>query len=150
MFLSLGTQFSPLIAGYIIEAKGWQWFFKLTSILIGLNLLAVLLLVPETTYRRVAVEGESAVLSDPTMIPEKFATENIEDVENMPQHSSTFSELNRTYAGSYWQDLISFQERGLEPAGIRKVFIRAIEPFRFLAVPQVMFAGITFGALLGG
>ncbi|CAH0055819.1 unnamed protein product [Clonostachys solani] len=48
--LCLGAQGSPLIAGHLIAAKGWQWFFILVAILSGVNFLTLLFLCPETAF----------------------------------------------------------------------------------------------------
>lgn len=51
---------------------------------------------------------------------------------------------------SQWKDLVQFRNRGAEVSGIRTLHQRAIEPFQFLAVPQIVYTGAAFGAIIGG
>ena len=94
MFLSAGTQIGPLIAGYLIQARGWQWFFNLTSILIAVNIVFVLFLLPETTYRRNVVDGQSA--AEPIDEERSNKSENVENVEYL-----SAVDQNAPYSGSY-------------------------------------------------
>lgn len=38
-FLSAGSQIGPLIAGYVINDKGWRWYFIIITIIAAVNLL---------------------------------------------------------------------------------------------------------------
>ncbi|CZR68100.1 related to MFS transporter [Phialocephala subalpina] len=149
MFLAGGSQIGPLIAGYLIEARGWHWFFKLTSILIGINLFSVIFFLLETTYRRNVADGQIGSEQSPGFVSDK--AEDVEIIETVTRtNDPSGAELNTPYAGSYWTDLIQFHDRGLEQQGIRAVFRRAIEPLQFFAVPQVVYAGASFGTVIGG
>ena len=44
--------FTPIMVGKITHTLGWQWTFYLLAIFGGVIMLLVVLLVPETTYRR--------------------------------------------------------------------------------------------------
>jgi MFS family permease len=55
LFLLTGISGGALVAGYIIEYDGYEWTFGVCAIFFGVLLLAVVFLVPETTYRRDAV-----------------------------------------------------------------------------------------------
>ncbi|KLP10742.1 HOL1 protein [Fusarium fujikuroi] len=48
--LCIGAQGGPLIAGHLIEAKGWNWFFILIAILSGFNFLTLAFFCPETAF----------------------------------------------------------------------------------------------------
>lgn len=48
--LSAGSLIGPLIAGYLVLARGWRWFFIVCAILAAVNLLMTIFLLPETTY----------------------------------------------------------------------------------------------------
>ena len=113
-FLSGGSQVSPMIAGFLVSAKGWRWFFILCTILIALNLILMLSLLPETNYRCVLYKGETAQEAD------KKAAEMLKHEEK--QVKTTIEErtpqLNEPYAGSYWKDLIQFKNRGMEEKGL--------------------------------
>ena len=145
-FLSGGSQVGPMIAGFLVSAKGWRWFFILCAILIALNLVLMLPLLPETNYRRVLYEGETAQEAD------KQAAEMLEHEEK--QVETTIEErtpqLNEPYAGSYWKDLIQFKNRGMEEKGLLAWPRQFSLPFRFILVPHVFFAAISYGVYLGG
>ncbi|KAI0836676.1 MFS general substrate transporter [Hypoxylon sp. FL0890] len=58
MFLLCGISGGALIAGYIIEDQGWQWTLIWCAIIFGILLPLVVLLVPETAYRRNSYEQQ--------------------------------------------------------------------------------------------
>jgi MFS family permease len=144
--LSGGSQIGPMIAGFLIGAKGWRWLFILCAILIGVNLVLVLLFFPETNYRRVLYKGETAQEAD------KEAVQTIEDNEKAVSRpaESTEHALNPPYAGNYWRDLICFRNRGTEPRGLLGWPRQFSLPFRFVLIPHVLFATISYGVFLGG
>jgi MFS family permease len=149
--LTMGSQVGPMVAGFIITAKGWRWFFIVCAILIGVNLLLLLVFLPETNYRRVLYAGETAEEAD------KQAMEIVEQKEYRLEHVQTsasttdgHSDLNVAYAGSYWKDLINFKNRGIEETGLLAWPRQFSLPFRFLLVPHVLFATLAYGIYLGG
>jgi MFS family permease len=145
-FLSGGSQFGPMIAGFLISARGWRWFFILCAILIGANLVAILLFFPETNYRRVLYDGETAQEAD------KVAVQMLECKGDAVATSAESSspDLNPPYAGSYWSDLVAFKNRGTDPRGLIGWFRQFSLPFRFILIPQVFFATVAYGVFLGG
>jgi len=144
--LSGGSQVGPMIAGFLIQAKGWRWLFILCAILGAVNLVFLLLVFPETNYRRVLYEGETAQEAD------KEAVQTIEynDKSATTTVESTETPLNSSYAGTYWRDLVSLKNRGTETKGLLGWPRQFSLPFRFLLVPQVLFATISYGVFLGG
>lgn len=143
--LSGGSQIGPMIAGFLIGARGWRWFFILCAILVGVNFVLIVLFFPETNYRRVLYDSENAEEVD------KYAVQMIEyQGKNERSQSVSTTGLNPPYAGSYWKDLISFKNRGLEDSGIRGWPRQFSLPFRFILIPQVLFATISYGVFLGG
>lgn len=111
-----------------------------------MNLILVLLFFPETNYRRVLYKGETAQEVD------KEAVQTIENTEKTAsgQVDSTEVAGNPPYAGTYWRDLVNFRNRGTESRGIRGWPRQFSLPFRFVLVPQVLFATISYGVFLGG
>lgn len=150
--LAGGSQIGPMIAGFLIAAKGWRWFFILCAILIGVNLVLILFFFPETNYRRVLYNGETAQEADKVsvqMLEYKNEAVNTPAVTTESTESQS-QNLNPPYAGSYWSDLISFKNRGTEPRGLVEWPRQFSLPFRFVLVPQVFFATISYGIFLGG
>lgn len=144
--LSGGSQFGPMIAGFLIQARGWRWFFILCSILVAANLVSVLFLFPETNYRRIFYDEETANDAD------KQAAQMIEFQEERRRSGSTptISSFTPQYAGSYWKDLVNFRDRGVDEKGLYGWPRQFSLPFRFILVPQVLFATISYGIFLAG
>ena len=120
--------------------------FILCAILIGVNLVLVLFFFPETNYRRVLYKGETAQEAD------KEAVQTIENNEKTVSSQVDSPEVagNPPYAGTYWRDLVSFRNRGTEPRGLIGWPRQFSLPYRFVLVPQVLFATISYGVFLGG
>lgn len=146
LFLSAGSQVGPVIAGYLIADQGWRWFFKLCTILNGINLIFCLFFLPETSYRRPYVyDGETAAEVD------KEAGEFAEHNEKGElQQTTSGNPVLQPYAGSYWKDLVSFRDRGQEESGLKAFPKQLSLPFRFLLVPAALYAAISYGVILGG
>ncbi|KAF4946943.1 hypothetical protein FGADI_10794 [Fusarium gaditjirri] len=58
--LCIGAQGGPLIAGHLIEAKGWSWFFILLALLSGFSFLTLAFFCPKTAFN---VEIEAGATS---------------------------------------------------------------------------------------
>jgi len=106
----------------------------------------MLLFFPETNYRRVLYKGETAQEADKEAV--QTIEENNKDASG--QAESTELPLNSPYAGTYWRDLVNFRNRGTETRGLLGWPRQFSLPFRFLLVPQVLFATISYGVFLGG
>lgn len=151
--LTAGTQFGPLIAGYVIEAKGWRWFFIVCSIIIAFNLVLMIFFLPETNYKRDLFDGETAAEAD------KQACEIAEHLEHSGEKGveaaaiervpARIRQQNESYAGTYWKDLVRFRNRGLQD-GMGAWLKQFSLPFRFIVIPHVFFAMASFGVFLGG
>lgn len=147
LFLSGGSQVGPIIAGSIIADRGWRWFFKVCTILNGINILLCIFLLPETTYRRPYVyDGETAAEVD----KEAEIAEHHEKGEAQQTASAAETYVHRRYAGSYWKDLVDFRDRGQEETGLKAFPRQFMLPFRFLLVPAALYATISYGVMLAG
>lgn len=146
LFLAGGSQVGPMIAGFLIGEKGWRWFFILCAILIGTNLLFMVFLLPETNYTRVLYQGETAQEAD------KQAVQMLEysDKNTTSTPVEQDAAVNVEYAGSYWKDLFSFKNRGVESKGLWAWPRQFSLPFRFLLIPHALFASVAYGVFLGG
>ena len=140
-FLSGGAQIGPVIAGYLIEAKGWRWFFILCAIIAAVNLVTTIFMLPETLYE---VEQEPEVVND----LEKDAHSHVEAV--IRTETRTEARVKMDYA-TYWKDLWSFtlskeaKERGI----FKHLLYLYILPFPMLLVPGVLVATVMYGVILG-
>ena len=152
LFLSAGSQVGPVIAGYFIADRGWRWFFKLCTILSGINFFFCLFFLPETSYRRPYVYGgETAAEVDKEaaeMIEHK--REKRDGLEQGLEQVPTGTAPGQPYAGTYWKDLVSFRNRGQDEIGLRAFPKQLTLPWRFLLVPGALYATVSYGVILGG
>lgn len=146
--LSAGSQIGPMIAGFLIASSGWRWFLILCTILTAVNLSTSLLFLPETTFRRVLCEGETAAEIDKATIEQAEHVENKESivVEGRVDQLSEQPQVR----SSYWKDLVRFKDRGFEPNGLRSWPTTFLMPFRFILVPSVLYATCSYGIVLSG
>lgn len=142
--LSGGSQIGPLIAGYLIQAAGWRWFFILCAIMLAVNLLFCIFLLPETTYEPVEqLENEASYTEKP---------EN-EDMDMVPaaDPSLVASEMTMDYK-QYFRGLFRLSiTRAARERGIFEyyMFLFAL-PLPLLLCPAMLIASLAFGAVLGG
>jgi MFS family permease len=54
--ISWGSSVGPLVGGFLIANRGWQWQKWVSAILVGVNLLMIFFLLPETRYERTTPE----------------------------------------------------------------------------------------------
>lgn len=141
VFLSGGSQIGPVIAGYLIKAKGWRWFFILCAIIAAVNLVTTIFMLPETLYE---VEQEPEIVDD----IEKDAHSHVEAITRTETRTETRVKMD--YA-TYWKDLWSFtlskeaKERGI----LKHILYLFVLPFPMLLVPGVLAASVMYGVVLG-
>ncbi|PYH95319.1 MFS transporter [Aspergillus ellipticus CBS 707.79] len=148
LFLSAGSQVGPLIAGYLIGARGWRWFFILCLIIAAVNLVTTFFFLPETLY-----EGESS--DEPEMDDKEKNDAFRSHIEAIPEISKVNSGRQRqqeqfTYGG-HWKSLFKV---GLSDAAREKgVFKHLMSlfwlPLPMLLVPGVLIASMMYGVVLG-
>ena len=126
--LVIGSSSTPLtLAGYVIEDLGYQWTFWLCAILFGLCVLGVILLVPETSFRRDCSGAIPSYLRGQPDVEKKPSTEHTKEVANAEAEPVTirkisFAQSLRVYTGRYTQ------------ASFWKIFIRPFVVFWYPAV----------------
>lgn len=141
-FLSGGSQIGPVIAGYLIQARGWRWFFILCSIIAAVNLVTTIFMLPETIYER---DEEPEVHDD----FEKGATGHLEAV---PTLQSQVGDRVKMDYGDYAKSLFTFHiTKEAKEKGVLKhlAYIFAL-PLPMLLVPGVLIASVMYGVVLGG
>ncbi|KAJ5989422.1 hypothetical protein N7481_004632 [Penicillium waksmanii] len=128
-FLSGGSQIGPVIAGYLIQARGWRWFFILCAI------------IAATIYEP---DEEPEMTED----NEKDLTGHIEAVRTT-SHSADRVSMNYN---DYMKGLFSFNvTKGAKENGILKHFAYLfVLPFPLLLVPGILIASLMYGVVLGG
>lgn len=144
-FLSGGSQIGPVIAGYLVEARGWRWFFILCAIIAAVNLCTTFIMLPETLYEEVPAE----VTED----PEKKAENRIETVRTgSSQPSATMGSYQRMDYKEYWKGLFTLGiSKAARQRGVLKHLIYTFcLPLPLLLIPGVLLASIMYGIVLGG
>ncbi|CAK7199695.1 hypothetical protein SEUCBS139899_002378 [Sporothrix eucalyptigena] len=140
-FLSGGSQIGPVIAGYLIKARGWRWFFILCAIIAAVNFACTTFMLPETIYEP-TVEEELAEDA------EKGAHNHIDEVQ---AGSQAGHRVQMDYS-AYGKGLLSFNvTKSAKERGVVKsiVYLFAL-PLPMLLVPGVLIASAMYGVILGG
>ncbi|GLI72818.1 hypothetical protein PoHVEF18_001002 [Penicillium ochrochloron] len=142
-FLSGGSQIGPMIAGYLIEARGWRWFFILCAIIAGVNFLTTIFMLPETIY-----ETDEEELPEQ---PEEIEKDVHSHLETIPTRSQVGDRVSMDY-GEYFKGLFTISlTKGAKKTGVFKFFTYLfVLPFPLLLIPGVLIASIMYGVVLGG
>ncbi|KAK1144496.1 hypothetical protein N8T08_005369 [Aspergillus melleus] len=136
LFLSGGSQIGPVIAGYLVAARGWRWFFILCLILAAVNLVTTFFLLPETTYER----DEEEQPAD----PKKDEHTHIETASIPADHPSF------DYA-AYWKGLfiVRLSKEARQKGPWKHFLYQFCLPAPMLLVPGVLLASAMYGVILG-
>lgn len=86
LFLLCGISGGSLISGYIIQDLGWKWTFWICAIFFGVLMIAVVFLVPETSYTR----PEINVPAESQLQREKLDSEHVEKAEDSQVESGLY------------------------------------------------------------
>ncbi|KAJ5924450.1 hypothetical protein N7466_008637 [Penicillium verhagenii] len=139
--LSGGSQIGPVIAGYLIEAKGWRWFFILCAILAGFNFVTAIFFLPETTYESV---------EEPEQM-EDIEKDSHSHVEAVRVQSQVGDRVELDY-GAHFKGLFTFSltNEAREKGVLKHLLYQFLLPFPLLLVPGVLIASAMYGVVLGG
>ncbi|KAJ5174677.1 uncharacterized protein N7482_000554 [Penicillium canariense] len=143
-FLSGGSQIGPMIAGYLIEARGWRWFFILCAIIAAVNFVTAIFMLPETIYE----PDEQPATAEENEEIEKGLDSHLETI---PTRSQVGDRVKMDY-GEYFKGLFTLNiTKGAKEKGVFKFFAYLLVlPLPLLLVPGVLIASIMYGAVLGG
>lgn len=136
--LCWGSSFGPLIGGYMIQNVGWQWAKGLSAIVLGLNLLMIILFLPETRFdRKEIVAADEDSISDASSLEKEPKAKNLDggSDESLPEVALAGSPRRKTYKQelSLWSGLYTH-------ATYFQLFWR---PIPLLAYPACLFAALT-------
>ena len=142
-FLSGGSQIGPVIAGYLIEARGWRWFCILCAILAAVNLVTTFFMLPETIYER-----EDEEFQETNEGSEKHAESQLEHIQSQSQ----VGDRAKMDYGVYFRGLFTMGITAeAKENGVFKHFLYLLVlPAPLLLVPGVLIASIMYGVILGG
>lgn len=141
-FLAAGSAIGPIVAGGIASGlNSWRWFFVVSSIVIGVNLVASILMLPSSEY---AVDNsygandetqETKIMGTPCDTQcEIESTEN--EIETPKSHYKIWVERSFYFR----------VESGRHRESLLKLLVR---PFPLLLLPEVLVTTLTFGLTIG-
>lgn len=140
LFLLAGLNGGSIVAGYIIEAAGFRWAFGACAIIFGVLTVGVVLLIPETAYRRDALAPVITVDDDGQknlhMKPRHQIHLQGEEYEG---RYLEISAMERKH--TFWEQLRFFRGR-YSSAPLWRVFLR---PIVMMFYPAVMWALLVYG-----
>ncbi|WAO95401.1 MFS domain-containing protein [Fusarium falciforme] len=139
-FLAAGSALGPIFAGIVAQHQGsWRWYLRILSIATSLNLLASILMLPETTHKPELINdtGSDSGTSNPK------ATSSI--VENAPTTATTPEPSVSSRAE--WISL-SFTKKPM-PLEWSRALPSFFEPLQMLIVPRVLVTVYVFGLTIG-
>lgn len=140
---SIGAFIGPVVMGYAVENQGWRWMWKITTILIGINLFASLLFFEETKYIRVhngipqQPEIEPAVSYQPKAMPMDEETRDLELEGSQPN-------TEVAYPRKSYRQRLALATPTNEP--VLRHFYQPI--LIFFTIPGVFYASLTYGTML--
>jgi MFS family permease len=142
-FLAAGSAVGPIVAGALASGlNSWRWFFGITSIVMGINLVTCILMLPETTHI-----ADDYGLRDPesTLEGEKKRAAYIENATE--RGDATLAQQNQSLKSlwierSFYTSLIYVKKR-------ENPFKLFLQPFSLLIAPPVFFTTLVFGLTIG-
>ncbi|KAF7552156.1 hypothetical protein G7Z17_g4508 [Cylindrodendrum hubeiense] len=106
--LCVGSQLGPLIAGHLISAHGWRWFFILLAILSGLNFVTYFFFCPETAFNQEIEAGATAAEVDEAIISQTGGTVRAQSSLRTLQQNSFYLRHPHVRGGGARQWFLSF------------------------------------------
>lgn len=142
-FLAAGSAVGPIFAGGIASGlNNWRWFFGVSSIGIGINLLTCILMLPETTHvtNDYEFDGSRSTPEEEKDDGAYIETERMEvDATSAQQNQS----LKRLWIErSFYTGLFYVKKR----ENLLKLFL---QPFPLLLAPPVLVTTLVFGLTIG-
>ncbi|KAI1066423.1 hypothetical protein LB506_008252 [Fusarium annulatum] len=106
--LCIGAQGGPLIAGHLIEAKGWNWFFILIAILSGFNFLTLAFFCPETAFNVEIEAGATSADVDADILDQTTGLGRTQSSLTIWKQNSFYSRHPHVRGGGLRQWFLSF------------------------------------------
>ncbi|KUJ16924.1 MFS general substrate transporter [Mollisia scopiformis] len=142
-FLAAGSAVGPIVAGGIASGlNNWRWFFGISAIAIGTNLVTCVLLLPETTHITDDYALEATVSS---LEEEKDAATCIENgiERGDPASTEQTQSLKSIWIERSFFTRLAYAKKRENPV---KLFF---QPFPLLLAPPVFFTTLVFGLTIG-
>jgi len=143
-FLAAGSAIGPIVAGGIASGtKNWRWFFGISSIAIGINIITCILMLPETTHITNDPEAEDP---NSTTEEEKASTTYAETAAERGEPLSTPLQTHSLKAlwieRSFYTKLIYVKDK-------KNLLKSLLQPFPLLLAPPILLTTLIFGLTIG-
>jgi MFS family permease len=145
-FLAAGSAVGPIVAGGIASGlNNWRWFFGISSIAIGINLLTCIFMLPETTH---ITDDYASEISGPTQEEEKGSVAYVESTTERSDTDAALVQPSQSlkslwFERSFYTSLSYIKKKRENPL---KLFL---EPFPLLLAPAVFVTTLVFGLTIG-
>ena len=153
-----GSFFTPIVVGKITHTIKWWWTFNLVAIFCAACLPAIVLLCPETAYRRddtlnldiSAADESAAIRLGGLPAPKRTSSSNDEGLPGAPASATPVSDDDATICPgpekvSYIKSLALFNGRKSD----ENFFKLVLRPFPLFLQPAFLWASVTQGTLIG-
>ncbi|KAF4625224.1 hypothetical protein G7Y89_g12948 [Cudoniella acicularis] len=142
-FLAAGSAVGPIVAGGIASGlNNWRWFFGVSSVAIGINIVSCILMLPETTHTTddYVLEGSAS--------PSEGEKSGAAYIENATEVGDAGSAQQIQSLKSLWIER-SFYTSLFYVKKKENPFKLFLQPFPLLLAPPVLFTTIVFGLTIG-
>lgn len=141
MMQAVGAFIGPVVMGYAVNNVGWRWMWKITAIMIAVNLLASFLFFEESKY----IPHSDGRPMHHQNIQEPTIGMAVKDPQDQAYDLRTVS----TSPGISYPPKSYRQRLALSTPTDEPVLRHFIQPFMILfAIPGVLYASVTYGTLL--
>ncbi len=140
-----GAFFTPVICGRLTEGLGWEWTFYFCAIFAGVLLPLVVFCVPETTFVREGVEGDSSRGSRDEMGEGETELDHYDKTGPSSGVKAVSSPAGSAQGLSMKQTLMPFNGRHTNES-YWKLLLR---PFPLFFQPGILWACLIQGTLIG-
>ncbi|PYH41678.1 putative MFS transporter [Aspergillus saccharolyticus JOP 1030-1] len=145
LFLSAGSQVGPMIAGYLVAARGWRWFFIVCLIVAAVNLVTTFFFLPETMYESDREEEQDDEMQGKNEVIHSH-------IESLPTSATRQAREAQPFSyNEYWKGLfrLGISTEARQKGVLRFLGYAAWLPIPMLLLPGVLLASMMYGVVLG-
>jgi MFS family permease len=142
-----GTFLGPIISGNVAARVSWRWFFWAATIAQAINLLGIVVLFPETRYRRSTVASREPEKQDNCLSTDKPADKSVETISDESVNSALDTEAAHIATvgnGKPSKDQFSILQP-LDRDALKTVVRHVLTPLELFFFPIVFWAAMTMG-----
>jgi MFS family permease len=141
-----GLFLGPIISGNVAARVSWRWFFWAANIAQIINLVGIVVLFPETRYRRSAVASQEPEKQESCLSTDKPAdncVEIVSELVNSPPDTEAAHIITVGKGKPSKSQFSIFQQ--LDPDAMNTVVRHVLTPLELFCFPIVFWAAMTMG-----